>query len=519
MGRVINPDVAAGVVRNRETCLIPNGVSFRIWPDGCTAQAGYIRNAMRISLRKEVNMLLTEISHHGTYGNILEAIGHTPLVRLWRTTQHLESAIYAKVEALNPGGSAKDRVALRMVLDAEREGLLKPGGTVIEATAGNTGVGLAMVCAVRGYRCIFVLPDKMSSDKVRLLRSYGAEVVITPTDVPPDSPESYNGVAIRLSREIQGAWRAGQFINLSNPLSHYETTGPEIWEQTEGRVTVFVAAAGTGGTISGVGAYLKERNPKIRVIGADIEGSILSGGTPGSWKVEGIGEDFVPSTLNAQVIDEWMRVSDAESFQTARRVARNEGILLGGSSGTALGAAMRYALRCTAEDVIVVLCPDTGRNYLSKMYDDKWLVENGFADTAEGIYQTAGDLLTALHRKDKIYFLRPEDSLQKAADIFRAHGISQLPVMDNDKIVGSIQEVTIVHAQHRGIDCQKTTLQGVMARPFPLLSSHVAIEEVYRLLLAGNSAVAVHSDQKIEGIITRSDLITFYESNSEEAEV
>jgi len=456
-----------------------------------------------------------EITHQ-TYNNILEAVGHTPLVRLQRSTQHLQSAIYAKVEALNPGGSAKDRVALRMVLDAEREGLLKPGGTVIEATAGNTGVGLAMVCAVRGYRCIFVLPDKMSNDKVRLLRSYGAEVVITPTNVPPDSPESYNGVATRLSREIQGAWRAAQFVNLSNPLSHYETTGPEIWEQTEGRVTAFVAAAGTGGTISGVGAYLKERNPRIRVIGADIEGSILSGGTPGAWKVEGIGEDFVPSTLNAQVIDEWIRISDAESFHTARRVARTEGILLGGSSGTALSAALRYAARGTAKDVIVVLCPDTGRNYLSKMYDEEWLAENGFADPEEAKSQTVGDLLTALHRKDKIHFLCPNDSLQKAADIFRTHGISQLPVMDQDRMVGSIQEVTIVHAQHRGINCQQTTLQGVMARP--VLASQTPIEEVYRLLMAGNSAVAIHHEQQLEGIITRSDLIAFYESQSNEPE-
>ena len=221
--------------------------------------------------------------------NILEAVGNTPLVRLHRSASNLAPAVYAKLESLNPGGSAKDRVALRMVDQAERDGLLQPGGTVIEATAGNTGLGLAMVSAVRGYRCIFVLPDKMSNDKVRLLRAYGAEVVITPTNVPPDSPESYNGVAQRLAREIKGAWRAGQFTNLANPQAHYESTGPEIWEQTEGRVTVFVASAGTGGTISGTGRYLKERNPKIRVIGADIEGSILSGGTPGSWKVEGIG--------------------------------------------------------------------------------------------------------------------------------------------------------------------------------------------------------------------------------------
>ena len=278
--------------------------------------------------------------------NILETIGWTPLIRLHRSVAHLTPAIYAKTEYFNPGGSTKDRVALNMIRDAERTGALRPGGAIIEATAGNTGLGLALVAAVRGYRCIFVLPDKMSQDKVRLLRAYGAEVVITPTNVPPDSPESYNGVANRLAREIEGAWRAGQFTNLANPETHYAQTGPEIWQQTEGRVTVFVAAAGTGGTISGVGRYLKERNPAIRVIGADIEGSVLSGGSPGSWKVEGIGEDFVPGTLNAQVIDEWLRISDAESFLTARRVAREEGILLGGSSGTCLAAAWQYAQRC-----------------------------------------------------------------------------------------------------------------------------------------------------------------------------
>src|SRR5215472_7801111 len=284
---------------------------------------------------------------------ILDTIGKTPLIRLHRSVAHLAPRMYAKVESFNPGGSTKDRVALRMIEEAEKAGLLRPGGTVIEATAGNTGLGLALVSAVRGYRCIFVMPDKMSSDKVRLLRAYGAEVVITPTNVPPDSAESYNGVANRLAREIEGSWRAGQFTNLGNPQAHFDTTGPEIWEQTEGRVTVFVASAGTGGTISGVGRYLKERNPRIRVIGADIEGSILSGGTPGSWKVEGIGEDFVPSTLNAQVIDEWIRVSDADSFFIARRIAREEGILLGGSSGTCLTAAFRYALRCKPDDLIV----------------------------------------------------------------------------------------------------------------------------------------------------------------------
>jgi cystathionine beta-synthase len=350
----------------------------------------------------------------------------------------------------------------------------------------------------------------MSNDKVRLLRAYGAEVVITPTNVAPDSPESYNGVAQRLAREIKGAWRAGQFTNLANPQAHYETTGPEIWEQTEGRITVFVASAGTGGTLSGTGRFLKERNSRIRVIGADIEGSILSGGAPGSWKVEGIGEDFVPNTLNAQVIDEWIRVGDAESFYTARQVAHQDGILLGGSSGTALSAAFRYALRCSPEDLIVTLCPDTGRNYLSKMYDDMWMAQNGFLDLTPE-FTTASDVLTTLNREGKLIYLLPDDNLQRAADIFREHGISQLPVLDNGVMVGAVQEITIVHAQHRGVDTGKVALRDVMARPLERVDAGVLLEEVYRLLLSGNTAVAVVRDGLLIGLITRADLMEFYE--------
>jgi cystathionine beta-synthase len=445
-----------------------------------------------------------------SYQNVLETIGRTPLIRLNRTVANLAPEIYAKVESFNPGGSAKDRVAVSMIDDAERRGLLRPGGTVIEATAGNTGLGLAMVAAVRGYRCIFVLPDKMSEDKVRLLRAYGAEVVITPTNVPPDSAESYNGVANRLAREIEGAWRAGQFTNLSNPQAHYELTGPEIWEQTEGRVTVFVAAAGTGGTLSGVGRYLKEQNTRIRVIGADIEGSILSGGKPGPWKVEGIGEDFVPNTLNAQVIDEWIRVSDSESFSMARRVAREEGILLGGSSGTCLTAALRYAATCSRDDVIVALCPDTGRNYLSKMYDDRWLSQNGFLDVTPET-TTAGDLLTSLGREKRLIYLKPDDSLQNAAEVFRQFGISQLPVVESGQMIGAVQEITIVHALHRRMDASKVPLREVMARPMPQVDAGVLLEEVYRILLAGNPAVMVQRDGRLADLITRADLMEYYE--------
>src|SRR5438034_294876 len=315
------------------------------------------------------------------HDTILQSIGRTPLVRLRRLAEGLPAPVYVKVEALNPGGSVKDRVAVAMIAEAEKRGWLRPGGTIIEATAGNTGVGLAMVAAVRGYRCMFVLPDKMSAEKISLLKAYGAEVVITPTNVAPDSPESYNGVADRLAREIPGAWRPNQFSNLANPEIHYRTTGFEIWEQTDGRVTVFVAGVGTGGTISGVARYLKERNADIKIVGADPEGSVLSGGAPHSWKVEGIGEDFVPKTFNSQLVDDWVRVSDAESFHVARELARKEGMLLGGSSGTNVAAALRYARRLGPGHLVVALGCDPGRNYLSQFFDDAWLKENQLSFT------------------------------------------------------------------------------------------------------------------------------------------
>src|SRR5438270_2637205 len=310
------------------------------------------------------------------HDSILQSVGWTPLVRLRSLQVGVPAAVDVKVESLNPGGSVKDRVGMAMIAEAEQRGWLRPGGTIIEATAGNTGVGLAMAAAVKGYRCIFVLPDKMSSEKISLLKAYGAEVVITPTNVAPDSPESYNGVADRLAREIPGAWRPNQFTNLANPEVHYRTTGPEVWDQTDGRVTAFVAGVGTGGTLSGVARYLKERNPEVKIVGADPEGSVLSGGTGKPWKVEGIGEDFVPRTFNRMLVDDWVRIGDAESFHVARSLARLEGILVGGSSGTAVAAALRYARRLTGEHLIVALCADTGRNYLSKFFDDDWLATN-----------------------------------------------------------------------------------------------------------------------------------------------
>jgi cystathionine beta-synthase len=439
---------------------------------------------------------------------ILQSVGRTPLVRLRRVTEGLKAAVYVKVESLNPGGSVKDRVGMAMINEAERRRWLQPGGTIIEATAGNTGVGLAMVAAVKGYRCIFVLPDKMSSEKILLLKAYGAEVVITPTNVPPDSPESYNGVADRLAREIPGAWRPNQFTNLANPDVHYRTTGLEIWEQTEGRVTAFVAGVGTGGTISGVARYLKEQNPEVLVIGADPEGSVLSGGAPKPWKVEGIGEDFVPKTFNSQMVDDWVRVSDAESFSTARALARREGILVGGSSGTAVAAALRYARRLSGEHLVVALCADTGRNYLSKLFDDDWLAANNLLANVPQAH-SVGDLLGTRGPR-QLVTIPPTASAAEAIELLQSAGISQLPVLEDGKPVGSIQEVTLTRLLHDDRDPAQVNVGEIMARPLPQLETTVHIDEAYRLLLAGNTGVLAVDNGQVVDIITRIDLVQYW---------
>ncbi len=439
---------------------------------------------------------------------ILQSIGRTPLVRLRRMAEGLTAAVYVKVESMNPGGSVKDRVGMAMIAEAERRGWLRPGGTIIEATAGNTGVGLAMVAAVKGYRCIFVLPDKMSGEKVRLLKAYGAEVVITPTNVPPDSPESYNGVADRLAREIPGGWRPNQFANLANPEVHYRNTGHEIWEQTEGRLTAFVAGVGTGGTISGVARYLKEQNPEVRIVAADPEGSVLSGDTPRPWKVEGIGEDFVPKTLNSQMVDEWIRVGDAESFHTARNLARREGMLVGGSSGTAVAAALRYARRLTAEHLVVALCADTGRNYLSKFFDDDWLSANKLM-IRDQVSHTIGDLLKQRGPR-QLTTISPEATAEEAIHMLEQAGFSQLPVLQYGQPVGSIQEVTLARVLHDNSDPDKVKVGEIMARPLPQLDVSIHLDEAYRLLLAGNTGVLAVADGKVFDIITRIDLIQYW---------
>ena len=440
--------------------------------------------------------------------NILQAVGDTPLVRLNRLGAEVQAEIYAKIEYTNPGGSVKDRVAVAMVEQAEKEGLLRPGGTIIEATSGNTGVGLAMVAAVKGYRCICVMHDRASVEKNRLLKALGAEVVITPVSAASNSPEGYEGVAHRLLNEIPNSWMPDQFNNLVNPQSHYETTGPEIWRQTEGRITVFVAGVGTGGTISGVARYLKERNPAVRVIAVDPEGSMLSGDMARPCAVEGIGEDHVPKTLNAHLVDEWLRIGDSESFHTARQLARLEGLLVGGSCGAAVNAALQYARRLGPDDVVVVMCPDTGRNYLSKMYCDEWMVERGFM-APESRRHAVAELL-ALRGPTGLISVGPDQPAEDAVELLREHGVSQVPVLEGGKVVGAIREITLARLLHERTDPRRVAVRDVMARPLPQVEESVDVDEAYRLLMSGHSGVAATRKGEVTGVVTRMDLVSFW---------
>lgn len=440
------------------------------------------------------------------FDNILQAIGRTPLIRLSRVAAGLEATLLAKVESLNPGGSIKDRIALAMIEDAERRGRLAPGGTIVEATAGNTGVGIALVAALKGYRCIFVLPDKMSEDKRSLLRAFGAEIVITPTAVPPDSPENYNNVADRLAREIPGAFRPAQFANPLNPDAHYRTTGPEIWADTEGRIDVLVAGIGTGGTISGTGRYLKERNPDLVVVGADPEGSILSGDSPHPYLVEGIGEDFIPRTFDRQVVDEMIRVSDADSFAMARRLAREEGLLVGGSAGTAVVAAVRYAARLPPGKQVVVILPDTGRNYLTGFHSDAWMVEHGFVERPSR-RRTAGDVLAARRPPRPFPSIPAEAPVAEAARLLQEHNASVLPATEHSHCVGSVHALTVARWLHDGVALERRLVREVMARPLPEVEECTDVGEVYRRLLAGCGGVVVTRNGTPVGLLAPADLV------------
>ncbi|MEB3285412.1 MAG: cystathionine beta-synthase [Candidatus Sericytochromatia bacterium] len=449
--------------------------------------------------------------------NILEAIGHTPLVRLNKVTDGVGCLVLAKVEAQNPGNSVKDRPALFMIEEAERRGLLKPGSTIVEPTSGNTGIGLAQAAAVKGYRCIFVMPDKMSEDKVRLLQAYGAEVVITPTAVEASDPRSYYSVADRLTEELPNAFQPNQFKNLDNPESHYRTTGPEIWNDTEGRITHLVGAMGTGGTVSGVARFLKEKNPRIVVVGADPEGSVYSGDDPKPYFVEGIGMTCVPPTADMSLVDRFERVNDVESFRMARRLTREEGIFSGGSCGTAVAAAVRVARELPPDAVVVVVLPSGGRSYVSKLYSDAWLKDNRFLDELPA--NQLADLLQQKSLLQPIISVGPSEPVQRAASLLRQYNISQLPVMVGEEVVGSIQESDILRMALEKVDFNATLVRNVMGRPFPQMAAEVAVADACYTLAEHDSAVLVVSDRRPVGVLTRIDFIHYLAEQSARAEL
>ena len=461
--------------------------------------------------------------------SILDLVGDTPLVRLSRVTRDLgplerQPLILAKLEMLNPGGSVKDRIGLPMIEAAERAGLLKPGGTIIEPTSGNTGHGLAIAAALKGYRCIFVMADKQSSEKQALLRAYGAEVVLCPTNVAPESPESYYSVAARLARDIPGAFKPDQYWNMENTLAHERTTGPEIWAQTEGRISHFVASVGTGGTISGAAHYLKARNPGIVVVGADPEGSVLSGDTARPYLTEGVGEDFVPGTFDPASVDRWVRVSDRDAFLAARRITREEGILAGESCGTALVAALTVARELVdagagPDAVMVVLLPDGGRSYLSKLYNDEWMRLNGLLATTGAVIRVA-DLLADRHHdgdRPSVVLARSRERVGDVIATLQHFGISQMPVSEDSEgeevagIVGSISEKGLLDRAFRDPSVVERTVGEVMDGPLPLVDTSMSLDEAFGLLSGGAAAsalVAVH-EERPAGVVTKLDLLEY----------
>jgi len=461
--------------------------------------------------------MITERPHGLSYfESALDAVGRTPLIRLRRVVDGARCLVLAKIEYVNPGGSVKDRPAVAMMREAEERGWLRRGSTIVEATSGNTGTGLAMAAAIGGYRCILVMPDKMSKEKIDLLRAYGAEVVITPTNVPSDSPESYYGVATRLVNEIPGAFMPNQWHNHSNPDAHYYSTGPEIWEQTGGTITHFVSGIGTGGTISGTARYLKERNPNIRVVGADPEGSIYSGDTPKSYAVEGIGMSYLPETVDLKVIDEMTRVSDRESCLIGRRITREEGLLVGGSSGTAAVAAVKLAKTLPSDAILVVVFPDSGRGYMSKIFNDDWMIANGFM--AEGKRTaTVGDVLRSKQPLPPMIVVKDDDVVKDALDKLRSYEISQLPVVRGETIVGSVNDVGIMQAVFDRADLLHKPVREVMGRPFPALETDAEIDRAYKLLTLANSAIVVTDGGHPCGVLTRQDIISYLSSSTSAA--
>ncbi|MDO9408700.1 cystathionine beta-synthase [Patulibacter sp.] len=446
--------------------------------------------------------------------SILDAIGGTPLVRLSRIGADLNPQLVAKVEYLNPGGSIKDRVAIAMIEAAERDGLLRPGGTIVEPTSGNTGTGLAIAARLKGYQVIAVMPDKMSREKIDLLRAYGAQVVVCPTNVEPDDPESYYSVSDRLAAEIPGAFKPNQYANAANPAAHYASTGPEIWEQTGGRITHLVVGVGTGGTITGTARYLKEQSPDLVVVGADPVGSIYAAPTEDDVKgylVEGVGEDFWPTTFDPSIVDRWVRVSDRDSFLTTRRLAMTEGILTGGSCGTAVHAALEVAATIDDPDaLVVVILPDGGRSYLSKIYSDTWMTEYGFLErTGE---ESVGDVLLRKHDDTlpSLVTVRTDQPVREAVALLHEHRVSQLPVVsahDGRAVVGSIGERGVLKRAVGDPDALDARIVDVMEVPFPAVSAGDPVREAVELLSGDRQALLVTREGRPAGILTRADLL------------
>ncbi len=450
--------------------------------------------------------------------SLLDLVGDTPLLRLSRTTDGARPLVLAKIEYMNPGGSVKDRIALPMVKAAEASGQLKPGGTIVEPTSGNTGVGLAIVAQARGYSCVFVCPDKVSEDKRNVLKAYGAEVVVCPTAVAPEHPSSYYNVSDRLVREIDGAWKPDQYSNPSNPLSHYQQTGPEIWRQTDGRVTHFVTGVGTGGTISGAGRYLKEASDgRVQVVGADPEGSVYSGGSGRPYLVEGVGEDFWPQTYDRTIADRIIAVSDRDSFLTTRRLAREEGLLVGGSSGMAAAAAIRLAHEVDDPDaVVVVLLPDGGRGYLAKVFDDAWLAQYGFL--AQEAKLTVGDVLRRKSdRLPDLVHTHPNETIAVAVGILREYAVSQLPVVLAEpplmaaEVAGAVSERDLLDALYGGKARLTDRVGDHMAEPLPTIGAGEPVSAAVERLQEAD-AVLVQDEGKPVGVLTRQDLLSFIAS-------
>ena len=452
--------------------------------------------------------------------SLLDLVGDTPLVRLDRVGRDVPAQLFAKLEFLNPGGSVKDRPAISMIAAAEREGMLSRGGTIVEPTSGNTGVGLAIVAARRGYRCVFTMPDKIANEKIALLRAYGAEVVVCPTAVDPEHPDSYYSVARRLTDTTPGAFMPNQYANVHNPEAHEKTTGPEIWRQTAGRITHFVASIGTGGTISGVGRFLKAQNPDIQIIGADPEGSVYSGGQGRPYLVEGIGEDFWPDTYDREIADRVVMVSDRDSFLMARRLTREEGILSGGSCGTAVWAAIEVGRRLGPEAVIVVLLPDSGRGYLSKVYDDGWMSDHGFLRSGTSSGDTVEEVLLAKSRDSDhgrlppLVHVHPTDTVRAAISILREYGVSQMPVVKAEpplslaEVVGTVTDRELLERIVADPALLDNPVETVMGPPLPMMGSGEPID-VASARLAESSAVLVVDAGHPTGILTRSDLLDF----------